>query len=773
MWKLVPAAGPAPAPGEPYRLLVGTEYVVGRKNCAILIQDDQSISRSHAVLTVTHPETNLSQALSVPELIIKDTSKYGTSVNGEKVLNGTSRTLKSGDRVNFGVFESKFRVEYEPLIVCSSCLEVSGKTALNQAILQLGGLVVNDWSEECTHLVMISVKVTVKTICALICNRPIIKPEYFVECIRAIQSKQQLPKLESFYPPVDEPAIGPEKLDLSMRHERKMIFRGKTFLFLSAKQHKKLSPAIILGGGEAKVLQERRKETALLVAPEVCVIDAELTNSQVPVSDSVRNWINSIMTVLQSNNLRAIPEAEIGLAVIFMSMERYCNPQNQPGIAKQLVSPGSAIPHPTLSQSSTVDETIMPVTTSDNTAYVADTEAEELMDTCMEISGEKREKTPEMDRRDKMYSQNITTVKETPSSSGNVNTGTVLPKMHKTPGVDQKSQPLSPSKILGVNRNRERASQQESNSIKNYFQAAPKKRERIEEGETSVPKLAKMEEKSSHLSSQTQPTTSLMWKSKVEHTQKEQYTLDLKTNLSPVDTSLKLAIESSKSEKDKTVTKNVSSEKPASKKRKELGGLAEDAATLELVFGSKELDWEAEMGDHDEEHGANMQKKRRLETKGKRIEEENVIQEEANRILQENELGTVPTSKKKIEIKQESSVLNTDRLQDVSSNLPSRLLLTEFRSLVVSHPRPNSLVAAQIDYEQLNNFKKFKKVPYPGAGQLPHIIGGSDLIGHHAKKNSQLEEWLRQEMEEQNRHAREESLADDLFRYDPNVKRRR
>ncbi|KAM7175004.1 nibrin isoform 2-T2 [Macrochelys suwanniensis] len=665
-----------------------------------------------------------------------------------------------------------FRVEYEPLIVCSSCLEVSGKTALNQAILQLGGLVVNDWSEECTHLVMISVKVTVKTICALICNRPIIKPEYFVECIRAIQSKQQLPKLESFYPPVDEPAIGPEKLDLTMRHERKMIFRGKTFLFLSAKQHKKLSPAIILGGGEAKLLPERRKETSLLVAPEVCVIDAGLTNSHVPVSDSVRNWIDSIMTVLQSKNLRAIPEAEIGLAVIFMSMERYCNPQNQPGIAKQPVSPESAILHPTLSQSSTVDETIMPVTTSDNTAYVADTEPEP-MDTCVEISGEEREKTPQMDRRDKMYSQNITTVKETPSTSGSVNTGTVLPRMNRTPVVDQKSQPLSPSKILGVNRNRERASQQESNSIKNYFQAAPKKRERIEEGETSVPKLARMEEKSSHVSSQTQPITSLMWKSKVEQTQKEQYTLDLKTNLSPVDTSLKLAIESSKSEKDKTVTKNVSSEKPASKKRKELGDLAEDAATLELVFGSKELDWEAEMGDHGEAHGANMQKKRRLETKSKRIEEENIIQEDANRILQENELGAVPTSKKKIEIKQESSVLNTDRLQDVSSNMPSRLLLTEFRSLVVSHPRPNILVAAQISYEQLNNFKKFKKVPYPGAGQLPHIIGGSDLIGHHAKKNSQLEEWLRQEMEEQNRHAREELLADDLFRYDPNVRRRR
>ncbi|XP_065441944.1 nibrin isoform X2 [Chrysemys picta bellii] len=785
MWKLVSAAGPAPAP-EPYRLLVGTEYVVGRKNCAILIQDDQSISRSHAVLTVTHPETNLSQALSVPELIIQDTSKYGTFVNGEKVLNGTSRTLKSGDRVNFGVFESKFRVEYEPLIVCSSCLEVSGKTALNQAILQLGGLVVNDWSEECTHLVMISVKVTVKSEILTFQPGAALPCRISLNMLSGVLFFFLLVWLRRFADMEGEllmaiTAAATDKsrdymcFDLQSTNYKARVLCGMypshSIQAAVAKtgKHKKLSPAIILGGGEAKLLPERIKETSLLLAPEVCVIDAGLTNSQVPMSDSVRNWIDSIITVLQSKNLRTIPEAEIGLAVIFISMERYCNPQNQPGIPKQPVSPGSAILHPTLSQSSTVDESIMPVTTSDR-AYVADTEPEEP---CMEISGEKTEKTPKMDRRVKMYSQNITSVKETPSTSGSVNTGTVLPRMHRTLVVDQKSQPLSPSKILGVNRNRERASQQESNSIKYYFQAAPKKRERIEEGETSVPKLAKMEEKSSHLSSQTQPTTSLMWKSKVEQTQKEQFTLDLKTNLSPVDTSLKLAIESSKSEKDKTVTKNVSSEKPASKKRKELGDLVEDAATLELVFGSKELDWEAEMGDCGEEHGTNMQKKRRLETKGKRIEEENVIQEEANRILQENELGTVPTSKKKIEIKQESSVLNTDGLQDVSSNLPSRLLLTEFRSLVVSHPRPNSLVAAQINYKQLNNFKKFKKVPYPGAGQLPHIIGGSDLIGHHAKKNSQLEEWLRQEMEEQNRHAREESLADDLFRYDPNVKRRR
>lgn len=33
---------------------------------------------------------------------------------------------------------------------------------------------------------------------------------------------------------------------------------------------------------------------------------------------------------VNSNNLRAIPEAEIGLAVIFMSTEKYCNPRRHP-----------------------------------------------------------------------------------------------------------------------------------------------------------------------------------------------------------------------------------------------------------------------------------------------------------------------------------------------------------------------------------------------------------------------------------------------------------
>lgn len=44
---------------EPYRLLTGVEYIVGRKNCGILIENDQSISRNHATLTSNFSVTNL------------------------------------------------------------------------------------------------------------------------------------------------------------------------------------------------------------------------------------------------------------------------------------------------------------------------------------------------------------------------------------------------------------------------------------------------------------------------------------------------------------------------------------------------------------------------------------------------------------------------------------------------------------------------------------------------------------------------------------------
>ncbi|XP_053101912.1 nibrin isoform X2 [Hemicordylus capensis] len=743
MWKLVPVVEPGAE--QSHRLLVGVEYLVGRKNCAILIQDDQSISRSHALLSVSHSQTNLSKSPTLPLLTLKDTSKYGTFVNEEKLPNGTSKTLKSGDRVTFGVFESKFRAEYEPLVVCSSCLDVSRKSVLNQNILQLGGRVTNEWEEVCTHLAMTSVKVTVKTICALVCGRPIIKPEFFAELIKAIQAKQQLPKPESFYPPIDEPSIKGEKIDLAVCPARKTIFRGKTFAFLTAKQHAKLSPAVKLGGGEAKLMTEGAVDAAALAAPDVCVIDLGFTNSQASISDSEREWIDTIIAVLQRRKYRTISEAEIGLAVIFASTERYCNPQTQLDAGAKSATSASAVPGPSLSQTAVVDETIMPGITDYIAAYVSDTETKEQMDTCMETAGKKRTKvTPVKEQRGKTHLQDMT-VNETPSVSGTASTGGALSRLNRKSGIGQSSQAHLPSKNLGYGRNQDRSSQPQSNSIKNYFQPATKKRERIEDGETSISKYAKIEEKPPQSSDHTQPVPSLLWENTAESSQKGQCSIDQKKSQSFTDTSKKSVTENYKLET--IASENIHAGKSASQKRKELDDFVEDSASLELVFESKELDWEVDTRDCGKESTCDVRKKRKLETKGDDLQEGNTGNEA-------------------------KSILNLDKCASDSSNPPSRLLLTEFRSLVVSQPKKDGCFTTKPDYGHLNNFKKFKKTAYPGAGQLPHIIGGSDLVAHNARRDSEMEMWLKQEMEEQNRHAREESLADDLFRYDPHTRRR-
>ncbi|XP_058524828.1 nibrin-like isoform X1 [Ochotona princeps] len=755
MWKLLPAAGPA---REPYRLLTGTEYIVGRKNCAILIEDDQSISRNHAVLTAHFAVTDLSQTDEIPVLTIKDNSKYGTFVNEEKMQNKLPQTLKTGDRVTFGVFESKFRVEYEPLVACSSCLDVSGKTALNQAVLQLGGITVNSWTKECTHLVMMSVKVTIKTICALICGCPIVKPEYFTEFLKAVQSKKQPPQLESFYPPIDEPAIGNNNIDLSRRQERKEIFKGKTFVFLNAKQYKKLSSAVVFGGGEARLITEENEEDdSFFSAPGTCVIDIAITSTQMVIPDSQRKWIHSIMELLRRQGLRPIPEAEIGLAVIFVAAENYCDPQHQPHLGVKTTTPG-----PSLSQALLVDEKLRPSIPVNTTTSVVDTESEQV-DTCMDLSERPKEiQMCRLEEKSVTLPQERSIVRE-PPQTGSHNTGSNALERKKT--SDSQG---SPTKFAGEHKGRKWASAQQTNSIKNYFQPFPKKRERDEEDqEMSSSKSARIE-MSCSLLEQTQPAPVLLWENTQQHLSQNE-PLDKKTEHL-------ILVNNFKSDVKNSAHQSLCPEKLITKKRKEMDDRAIEDEVLEELLKNTKPELEMQVNAPKQEENVNMRKRTKmdLETGSTRNDE---TAPERDKGSQESEIG------KKCDLKQESlwsvkevsikeEAHNDDELREDGEVLPRKLLLTEFRSLVVSSTSRN-MSGVNIDYGQLKNFKKFKKVTFPGAGRMPHIIGGSDLIAHNARKNTELEEWLRQEMEVQIQHAKEESLADDLFRYNPNAKRRR
>lgn len=57
---------------------------------------------------------------------------------------------------------SLFSVQQVTVVVCSSCVDNEGKVSLSQTLHLLGGRLTNTWTQDCTHLVMPTVKVTIK-----------------------------------------------------------------------------------------------------------------------------------------------------------------------------------------------------------------------------------------------------------------------------------------------------------------------------------------------------------------------------------------------------------------------------------------------------------------------------------------------------------------------------------------------------------------------------------------------------------------------------------
>ncbi|XP_059502102.1 nibrin isoform X2 [Stegostoma tigrinum] len=749
MWSLVPIAS---AGEELYHLLVGVDYIVGRKNCTILLRDDQSISRSHAALSVSHPAANLTQVTKNSVLTLKDTSKYGTFVNGERLQNDSPRILKAGELVTFGLFQNKFRVEYEPLIVCSSCLDGQEKIELNKSVQALGGHLISSWTEASTHLAMSSVKVTVKTVCAMICCRPIVKPEFFISLTKAIRNRQHLPSPESFYPPIDEPSIKPGELDLTIKPERKSIFRGKTFIFLNEKQHKRLNSALILGGGDVKLLGNSTSDISILETPGSCVIDVGVSDSQT-ASNSGEKLFESVMRALQRKGLRAISEAELGFAVIHNSTDIYCNPYRE--LDQGVFSSSRTIPGPTLSQNVRMAD-MTAADTSQVAAYVPDTQSTQEHSTRMNVDyTQVIKETPEKGSR--MESQDISVAKETSSMRPLLPADKRQNKEQRQTFVTVDKKPFITTTLKNVKKKGSISSQKQSVLLHNFFQPVGRKREREETG-SSQAKFARTEEPKKPTDHHLNVTESLLEKNDSKFTGHRSQCEYLSAN-------------------HETGACDQSSEDSPR-------GFGE----VETVPNhAKEIQKRKEPEDENLKNDLKLPTDEQVQvTKSRKIEpevlscnrnDESVIEDvnkachaKASQVKQESEVKhELPASFNK-ELNE-----NLDLLHESESNeaLPSRLLVTVFKSLVVSQPGRGRILLSNEENSQLKNFKKFKKVLYPGAEELPKIIGGTDLKANQTKKNSEMEEWLRQEVEEQSQQLKEENLADDLFRYNPKSVRRR
>ncbi|XP_062847064.1 nibrin [Trichomycterus rosablanca] len=841
MWKLQPTESETGA----VSLLAGKEYVVGRRNCDIILSSDQSISRVHAHLTVTEQTVTL-----------KDSSKYGTSVNDERLETGSTKTLHAGDRLLFGVFQSKFKLELD-VLVCSSCVDNEGKAALSKAVESLGGRLFNSWSQECTHLVMPSVKITIKTICALLCCRPIVKPEFFTELSRAVQQRKTLPKAESFRPGIDEPSLKKDKVDLGSRPERKMLFSGKKFVFLNTKQMKRLSQAISCGGGSSQLLEEGSLPLSLLESTETCVVDVVTGSSQTLVPSACKKWADSVGQILDRNALRFITESEIGLAAIYVNNQTYCNPRASLDSESVRVKP--VIPGGTLSQNAAVDETVLPAASLNITAYAANTEQSQSssrMDVCgttaVGETPEKQSTNPPGSTRQSAMMRKAAIVSEPPITSSksvksSVNTSEEAQEKKTESAVRRNDGSVGFEGSLN-NSAMIKKSPQKQTSLASYFQPVSKKRlrEGAADSELSEAKLARLDTEDKEIEETKNSDLSVPLKKAAKqtssHTSQNQHAHNPRSGCS---TSLGLGSGIGMSSGERKHNENCdSSLNSGSKKRKEPDQDPEESADLNLSLeelesimsedmdepaqpaatkkqcldrgdsssNSNGQDWKSnatssnqpkalkQHGVHDISQTSEQDKPssvsgnkdshsqmraQRSSNKMEDLEQEDhksthkkescgssdVKEEEVSFVVATKAPSGFDPPSDMVEVKQEPKGSESGTEND--PELPRRLLQVQFTSLTVSASCRSRTEPLQTRDPNGKNFKRFRKVLVPGLQGLPRIIGGSDLVAHTHSKSSELEEWLRDAAEEEKQQEREETMGDDLFRYNPKPTKRR
>ncbi|KAL5022308.1 hypothetical protein ScPMuIL_001463 [Solemya velum] len=101
---------------------------------------------------------------------------------------------------------------------------------------------------------------------------------------------------------------------------------------------------------------------------------------------------------------------------------------------------------------------------------------------------------------------------------------------------------------------------------------------------------------------------------------------------------------------------------------------------------------------------------------------------------------------------------------------PLKCMDVKFTDLLMKRPRP---AAVRNDTtpdgfsnwkgKVVRNFKRFRKSEHAGSGQLPRIIGGSDLVVHAGSQRKELDDWFKEAVQAESQQSEEDRRARDLF----------
>nr|CAH8826532.1 unnamed protein product [Trichobilharzia regenti] len=268
---------------------------------------------------------------------------------GQAIVNGAPlsmgcRSIRSGDRIQFVSAPSKlFILKHVYVNLLFSSMGKQAKKKAKSVAALIHANVLSEWSKECDLLVMSSLIVTSKVVCALLHCIPIVTPE-FLEEIKQISTCKfaAKPDPQNFLPVVKEEKLTQNDAPRFLPNElRRDLFHGKTFFVFSKDKYDRLVEIIHLGNGKIYLLDSC--DTLLTLAAESDVY----ASGDFAVNDILRDvlsksgscvihlhptsltqqWQRKVYSVLRSLNQRPILESELGFAVIYCSTELYCNPR--------------------------------------------------------------------------------------------------------------------------------------------------------------------------------------------------------------------------------------------------------------------------------------------------------------------------------------------------------------------------------------------------------------------------------------------------------------
>ncbi|XP_057296015.1 uncharacterized protein LOC130624965 isoform X2 [Hydractinia symbiolongicarpus] len=286
-----------------------------------ILPEGNGISWKHAMF-ICEDEGKLEGAAVRAEVILRDMSKYGTTV-GSNFLQNSSVILNEGDTIQLGMQSYTFRFEIARHVVTSCITDPHLLNKLKENLLLIGGTYVDRWSQNVTHLVMSKINLKLKLTCALASGVPIVTPEFFNDVI-SIDS--QYPAKKSYLPPIAVKEFEDQEFLFHVNTDRMKLLHRKTFVSLSKGQFDYIKPAIQSAAGEIYIMQQFDTHILNCLTSKKMIVLELTTMDRKNETQEEKEWRATVEDAVKKSRIRMIPESEVCKAVITNSLEKYCNP---------------------------------------------------------------------------------------------------------------------------------------------------------------------------------------------------------------------------------------------------------------------------------------------------------------------------------------------------------------------------------------------------------------------------------------------------------------